>query len=444
MNRPPLLLLARRSYGIHTRLRRTGLPVLAAALVWLVGSPSLGPFRSLGAAPISNDAPTAASRPPACPSGGCLEDRQSLPERPDPSVRVPFRPGKPTSPSPFSPVRRLPRFVAYWVATPGPPGCPDQKPCVAPVGSLDELLKLVEAWRRERGVEIVRFDARVTPSESVYLGGWQRSDRPHHLELDLNWGRFRRHHWRLVRKGHELIHLKFYEDDGRQRVAAIWRPRTPGSSTRERAIRAHDWQQLRRADSRARRKGFSLAEIEAYPRPDGPDDRWAAGVWRTGTVQTRLLDGLTCGSEHDAPVEVRVPSAVRRAVEGKDAYSHCGLLIELERQAEEGFQAVDFENYMEAGKEHWAVLLHKRSGPDWLQFAGTEHDVTERESILDAEPVETGYGLLDLDIYGISTVFGFPHLHEGLVHDGGTSGPPEDGKAAARTIGGSGVGPGRR
>lgn len=259
--------------------------------------------------------------------------------------------------------------------------------------------ELVEKWRRERGIEIVRFDARIAPSESVYAGAWQRSGRPHALKLGLSWGTFHRHHRRLVRKGrHELVHLKSYEVDGRRRVGAIWRPRTPGPSRPERARRAHDWQQLRRLDERLSPKGLHLAEIEAYPRPNGPDDRWAAGVWHSGRVEIRLLDGLVCNAGIHRPIEgsleVRTPDRLCGTVEEKPFHSRCQLMLELEVQAEEGFQAVDFENYMEAGEERWAVLLHERSGPDWLQFAGTELDVALRE------------------------------LHNGLVHDGGTSGPP--------------------
>lgn len=368
--------------------RPTGALVLVAVVAWMVAGSALSPLPAAGPIP-----------------------------------RSPFRPGEPISPTERLPSFTMPRFVAYWVAEPGAPGCSDAEPCVASVRTAEELFDLIET-RRERGLEIVRFDARITPAGSFYAGGWQRSDRPHELRLGLRWGTFLRRHQQLVRKGHDLVHLKLYEEGRRRRVAAIWRPADSKEPPAARARRAHDWQQLLTIDERLRTRGFHLAEIEAYPRPDGPDDRWAAGVWRAGSLETRLLEGLTCHSPHDVPVETLASSAFDGEIEAKAVHGHCGLLIELRWQAQEGFQAVDFENYMEAGEERWAVLLHRRSGADWLQFAGTELDVALRENRLDAQSAEAGFRLLDLDIYGLSTIFDFRRLHNGLVHDGGTSGPP--------------------
>lgn len=339
-----------------------------------------------------------------------------------PIPRSPFRPGKPISPTERLPRFLMPRFVAYWVAEPGASGCPNPEPCVASVRTPEALHGLIET-RREWGLEIVAFDARITPSGSFYAGGWQRSDRPHELRLDLSWGTFQRRHQRLVREGHELVHLKFYEEGNRRRIAAIWRPADSKEPRPVRVRRAHDWQQLEQIDERLRAKGFHLAEIEAYPRPDGPDDRWAAGVFRPGPMETRLIEGLTCHSGDHHALEDQAAAPPDGMLEGR-VFSHCELLVELRWQAQEGFQAVDFENYMEGGQEYWAVLLHRRLAPDWLQFAGTELDVALRENRLNAEPGEPGFRLLDLDIYGISTIFDFRQLHNGLVHDGGTSGPP--------------------
>ena len=279
-----------------------------------------------------------------------------------------------------------PAGTAATAATADSPGCPDDEPCVTVRHSLEEILDLIPRQQQERGLELARFDALVTPAASVWVAGWEQSDVPHHLEVDLDWGTFRFRHRRLAEQGDELVELKVYEVEGRQRLAAIWRPRSPDNPTPARIRRGHDWTQIEQIDRRLRNKGFYLSEIEAYPRPDGPDDRWAGGVWRAGTVETRLLTGYPCDQHHDAATgEVQTDLADPADPNRQDAVtsqviSRCPLLLQLETQAREGIQAADFENCTEDGEERWAVLLHKRSGTDWLQAEtdppGLEDEIT--------------------------------------------------------------------
>jgi hypothetical protein len=89
------------------------------------------------------------------------------------------------------------------------------------------------------------------------------------------------------------------------------------------------------------------------------------------------------------------------------------------------YRPVDFEYYEEAGVPQMAVLLHDRPNTDWLMVPGTWGAVDCRHQKLG----EPGLGLLDLDLMPL--VASHEHkkkkkagLHEGLVHDSGTSGPP--------------------
>ena len=193
-------------------------------------------------------------------------------------------------------------------------------------------------------------------------------------------------------------------------------------------------------------RGFYWSEIEIYPRPGSLEDRAAAGVWQPGHLETRLLDGLHCDA--DAPHDV-VDVPIEGEPDDRLVFSHCELLKALEAAGNEGFRAVDFERYNESGEdgeETWAVLLHRRAEEDWLLFGDLPVGLDFRE--LRLNPPLTGttlrrfsYRLVDFDFLGLSDhiqsqhrasagdrIRLFPEIgipnHNGLVHDGGTSGPP--------------------
>lgn len=325
------------------------------------------------------------------------------------------------------PFRTNPTFLAYWTEGSGPGGCrleeDEDDPCVAFRSSLSELQVLAQVWHEERSLELVDFDAHVTRAGAVYAGAWAADDRPHTLRGDLRWNGFRRLHRRLAREGQELLHLRVYEDESRPRVAGIWRSGNGEDSAPTRVSHNRDWNRLRKEDDQQRKRGFHLAEIEVYPRPDSPDDRWTAGVWRAGEMKTRLLHDLRCDRSRE-PVRnpILSPSGT---IEDEYVYDRCELLLEVETMAEQGFQAVDFERYSEGGEERWAVLFHARPGAGWLQFPGDVSSMTLRERRLDAGSPAAGYDLRDLDLLSISTRFlDDDPTHQGVIHDGGTAGPP--------------------
>ncbi len=124
-----------------------------------------------------------------------------------------------------------PAFSGYWVAGPRDSGCPAGVECVASRTSWENFQKLRDE-QRERGLDIVDFDAQITSLATVYAGAWATSDseQEHELEKDLSWNKFDREHERLSQAGYRLISLKVYEDHGRQRIAAIWSPRRRSST----------------------------------------------------------------------------------------------------------------------------------------------------------------------------------------------------------------------
>ena len=147
------------------RLRQAA---LATALALLLGSPALASAGAQEDPPAVPTTGTAGGLPSLLPDATCLPDPQIPRDLGGPSLRNPLwqrDPEKDPEPGdPSRPTEDIPRFVAYWVATPGPAGCPDDQPCLAVRHSARELLDLILRWRRERGLEIVRFDALVTPS----------------------------------------------------------------------------------------------------------------------------------------------------------------------------------------------------------------------------------------------------------------------------------------
>jgi hypothetical protein len=86
----------------------------------------------------------------------------------------------------------------------------------------------------------------------------------------------------------------------------------------------------------------------------------------------------------------------------------------------------DFEKYVEGGETHLAVLLQKRENKEWLMLPGAWDAVDCRHTLFDLDD-ELGFSesrLLDLDLVGVEGHHFGDALHEGVVHDSGTSGPP--------------------
>lgn len=322
----------------------------------------------------------------------------------------------------------LPSFLAYWDSAPNGRSCPGGDECVAYALSREAFHRLLDSQQGD-GLEIVDFDARLSTRSEIYAGAWLTSDRPHELQAGLTWERFLGEHRRRTERGERLLRLKVYEDRGRQRVAGIWRPGDADRLPPDRVIHDQDWKHLRKADQEMREEGYYLEEIEAYPGPDGADDRFAAGVWRAGNRETLLLTGLQCDEERGSRVDVTTgPGRVDVLF-----FSDCELLQRLEELNGRGFQPVDFERYRLGGKEEWAVLLHAGFGSDWLQLGATAEAINQRNRDLDAGAPGAGppdlrsdpFRILDLDLLELAPVLDDDVIHLGLVHDGGTSGPPD-------------------
>lgn len=330
--------------------------------------------------------------------------------------------------------RSVPVFLAYWDSSPSGPSCPEGERCFRVATSRSDFEALLNS-QRERGLEIVDFDARISRTSQIFAGVWEtrRDDLPHDLHAGLSWEGFLSEHLGRTRDGNRLISFKAYEDGARQRVAGIWRPADGDGWPPERVVHDLDWKWLLETDRemRAGNPSYYLSEIEVYPRADGPDEILTAGLWQAGDLETMLLRGLRC-EERGQRIEVPSGPGVVNVL----FFSDCPLLRRLEALNAEGFQAVDFERYHKANHEEWAVLLHRREGPDWLLFAAAAPAIENREGLLNPSSSEGlspeqdpdlrafPFRLLDVDLLELERVLDDDVTHMGVLHDGGTAGPP--------------------
>jgi len=326
--------------------------------------------------------------------------------------------------------RLTPTFSVYWYTSSNVAPCPVGEHCVAYTESL-ETFEALRQEQRKNQLELVDFDARITDDYAVYAGAWRKSDLPHDLRIGLTWGDFTsRNHQRSL-AGEHLVSFTFYEDHGKQRVAAIWSTGSQGEPVKEMVRPVVSWKELKGAKQNSNGDKVYLDQIEVYDHPnEGADgspnagkDPWLAGVWRTGEIKTRVLEGLACNG-HTETTEPAI-SGDSSGPTASTVFSHCELLTRLYAMNHDGFRAVDFERYTEAGVERWVVLLQQRNEPDWLLFPGNLKYVTSRDEELKWRQQSPPYALFDLDILDVVLTSSRPgEYHEGVAHDGSTSGPP--------------------
>jgi len=326
--------------------------------------------------------------------------------------------------------RPVPTFSAYWYTSSEVDRCPPRARCIAYTESFEDFETLRQEQRRHH-LELVDFDARITDDYAVYAGAWRKSDLPHDLHIGLTWGGFTsRNHQRSL-AGEHLVNFAFYEDHGKRRVAAIWSTGSQGEPAKEMVRPAVSWKELSGTKQNTNGDKLYLDQIEvydhpnegAYESPSAVKDPWLAGVWRTGEVATRVLEGLACNGQ--AETTEPTISGESSGPTASTVLSHCELLTRLYAMNHAGFRAVDFERYTEAGAERWVVLLQKRNEPDWLLFPGNLKYVTNRDEELKWRQQSPPYALFDLDILNVVLTSSRPGgYHEGVAHDGSTSGPP--------------------
>lgn len=313
-----------------------------------------------------------------------------------------------------------PTFSAYWTSGRQISPCPTGRDCVAYRTGRKQFLYLIQERRREMPkLELVDFDARISSDGEIYAGVWSTSAVDHRFRMGLTWKEFLSEHRQRSHAGDQLVNLEVYSDDASSRVAAIWRPGAGSPADAARVVHDLDWTALLAEDRRMQKRGLHLAEIEVYPRPGDPGKHFAAGVWTAGEDETALLTDRPCN------LQSQVEPALGPG--GLDArYLRCDLLLELENLNRQGFRPVDFEPYYTQSGERWAVLLRRRGGPDWLSIRSPAEDINQRNVTLNSPSgvgngtvVDTRFTILDLDLPDVPFEF-----HEGVSHDGGTSGPP--------------------
>jgi hypothetical protein len=292
-------------------------------------------------------------------------------------------------------------------------------------------------------MELVRFDAYRTDEGTALAGVWAKSDTQHDFEPVLDVAQFETEHADRSDSDHRqrLVHLAVWQDVSNFKVAAIWRHPPAGELSSEFwqpdiVLFGLTWSDLETAPA----ESYYLDDIEVYTVPIGGAPKVAA-VWRPGALETEVLAGTHChiGDEplrssqlngnKDLPCEIEgstTPSAM--------AKSSCPVLQQVYDIAKTAMDAgeksflrpFDFEKYVEGGETHLAVLLQKRENKDWLMLPGAWDAVDCRHTLFDLDD-ELGFSesrLLDLDLVGVEGHHFGDALHEGVVHDSGTSGPP--------------------
>lgn len=349
-----------------------------------------------------------------------------------------------------------PTFLVHWRGSDDSPRCPPDEECVALRSGWPSFRKLLWA-QRSAGLEIVRFDAHIDRLNELYAGAWERSEQEHVLEKGMDWKRFSRRHWKHTQKGDRLVHVRVYRDGRRQRVAAIWRPLADGEDPEPPAkvLFHRSLEELDELIETLYPQGYHPADFDLYPRPDDPEKHLAVGVFRPGAVKADLL-----WTEH---VNCRPVSPIFLAEEGTGAADGacrvdsdptefediCPFGDDLERWIDEGLRPVAFESFMGGDEGLFAILLHETDLPaDWLMVPAVVDAVSCRYRCLngastcdDVDPGTVGFDIGDLDLLvppteHIQSAFTGSSgaritnpnnpfaLHNGLVHDGGTSGPP--------------------
>lgn len=332
------------------------------------------------------------------------------------------------------PARPVPAFSAYWYASSEAQTCPREQHCIAYTESFEKFEKL-RWWQRRHGLELVDFDARVTDDYEIYAGAWQKTELRHELVIGMSWGELISQNKQHSGAGERLVSFSFYEDRGARRVAAIWSANNKQSSSQQvgslkqplRPILS--WNRLKNAPGNGDADKTYLDQIEVYEHPDrgsgntsgAANSPQIAGLWRTGKIETKVLNGLACKEQQE--IGANIPRCWPEA-QLSIRYSRCELLTELYALHADGFRAVDFESYTEGGVERWAVLLHRRSEPDWLLFPGCLENIIDRDDELKTRRHSPPYVLFDLDIVSVVQNDRPPEYHEGVAHDGSTSGPP--------------------
>jgi hypothetical protein len=336
-----------------------------------------------------------------------------------------------------------PALLAYWQGRHSPVRCPPTEDCFAIRSSRSSFLDLLEE-QRERGLEIVRFDAHVDGTSALFAGAWERSEQEHFLEMGMDRTGFSRRHEEHSEAGHRLIHLRVYRDGQSQSVAAIWRvPDAYDATLPPAKVMFHlTFDELETLNETLRSQGYHLAAFDVYPRPDGPEHHAVAAVFLPGKLKTRLhgVSGAGClpaadalrpvaGRDGEAPAACSARSQDAEPDEGPEA--PCPLAEDLRRFWTGGYRPVAFEAYAEEDGERIVVLLHRGIPPaSWLMVPAVESAVECRHRHLNRPPAggdagqAPGFDLLDLDLVSPPGASPVPPDHGGLVHDGGTSAPP--------------------
>lgn len=355
-----------------------------------------------------------------------------------------------------------PTLLAYWEGEEAWPRCPpsEEYDCVSIVAGKKRLIQH-RAEQRKHGLRIVRFDAYVDRSNELYAAAWEKSEQEHVFEMAMDWKEFSRTHRKNTDKGYRLVHLRVYTDGRRQRVAAIWREPSDSEAglPPARVVFHHTFFHLDEVAKSLRKKGFYLASFDVYPRLDDPELHYVAAVFRYGNVEAefRPVSHVYClpSVEPIVPIpsesEQETPQTCSVNSDPEEYEDVCPFAGTLQTTWDEGLRPVGFESYWEDDEGHIVALLHRRETPaDWLMVPAVKGAVDCRHGDLNrstpdgadgAAEEELGFNLVDLDLLVEPTQVQqqlrgssgdrlrlFPEvetpLHNGLVHDGGTAGPP--------------------
>jgi hypothetical protein len=314
--------------------------------------------------------------------------------------------------------------------------------CVAVRDNLLDFDK--EVQNRRSGtprMELVRFEAHRSGSGAALAGVWAKSDTLHDYQAMLDIEQFQAQHAMRSQSGQRLVHFAIWQDVPDYRIAAIWRhPRVgewPSQVWKPDLVQFDlSWAALENPPQ----EGYYLGNIEVYPGSIAGKSRVAA-VWRPGAVETKVLHGDHCSIRPDPllaqkePGNKALPCKITETSTSQHvAQSSCPVFQEIwsiataaeAADVKSFLRPFDFEIYVEDGEDHLAVLLQERANRDWLMMPGSWNAVDCRRQLIDMDATLgfSGPRLLDLDLvsFGTSKVHGT--LHEGVVHDSGTSGPP--------------------
>jgi hypothetical protein len=131
----------------------------------------------------------------------------------------------------------------------------------------------------------------------------------------------------------------------------------------------------------------------------------------------------------DLPCDLNAETSSAIGPGGTDRqFLRCELTLRLQALNEQGFQPLDLESYQVSDEGRWAVLLREKKGLDWLQIDTSTYFASQRNfelngganSSVDSTLTQTLFGLRKVVIFYIPAL----SIHNGLVHDGGTAGPP--------------------